>query len=54
MRQCDRGPYPDHFRRFGDLTLFRAHTHGQGYELWRTEAGQASGNSTQDVRGAHP
>ena len=45
----DRGSYPDHFTRLGGRVLFRAGTHGAGYELWGTDGTAAGTHLVKDI-----
>jgi ELWxxDGT repeat protein len=45
----DRSSYPDEFGRLGDIMLFRARTHAQGFELWKTDGTEAGTTLVKDL-----
>jgi ELWxxDGT repeat protein len=45
----ERSSNPDKFQRLGDLVLFRAYTHGTGYELWKSDGTSTGTTLVKDI-----
>jgi ELWxxDGT repeat protein len=45
----ERNSNPDKFQRLGAIVLFRAYTHGTGYELWKSDGTSAGTTLVKDI-----